>query len=415
MGAKELLEVILLSVLILAASIVIFCGIGYFAYKKVKVVLYLVRKVRSRRAAPRKENVTISNLIATYIKGIPPSHNFRKTIFVSIKITKCLSLMVLRIAYGSIQIWLKNRTLKSTIFFVLTTAAVGVFTAAKFGVKFTNHLEVVLFIIGTIGLLQLLWVITLTLSNSLFKDGLVSSLLNLIQIGILLIITVVAALEPYKKLLENQQIYNNTYMYMMAAFSLYVVVLLLAVLKDVLSKGTLWLSGIGGISIYILLLFFVSVAAGFYFTAIEPDIVQKDGIIVLEQEANDYVSSTFSYSYIGAKYLLQFPNQEDFKSNQLNAISYRRYLLFFIGLFVNTAIIAFYVSYAVSMYVLRQSKSRDYLKIINARSYAHDYRSFIKRKLKSIYILTLRELLKEKELQVYAVTIDRHGNKSTTR
>lgn len=190
---------------------------------------------------------------------------------------------------------------------------------------------------------------------------------------LVLAVSVLAEFEKYK----NSEARNIQEVIVPVGLLIYVVIILLIVLKNILDRGSIFKSATLGIIIYIMTLIFITNAVGFYLTGRYPEYFKKDEITIIDKNQNELLSYMASYSYRGAKYLMSFPDGKDFKDS-LNANENERipidvYLLYFFGLIINIVITAFFVSYAVSVYIMRVSADEAYLEFIKKKDFIDKY------------------------------------------
>lgn len=217
---------------------------------------------------------------------------------------------------------------------------------------------------------------------SIKKDILTNTSNSIVAVLILFILVfmVLSLFEKYK----NSGIKNTAEIVLDIGLLVYIIIILLMVLKNTIDFGSIFLSATFGLAIYILTLFFITSAAGFYLTGRYPDHFQKDEISVIDNNSEDLVSYMVSYSYRGAKYLMSFPNSSDFKKNETgkenDQIPIDIYLIYVIGMLINIIVTAFFVSYAVSVYLMKISGDTKFKNLTEKKNFMNDYVTYIKEK-----------------------------------
>jgi hypothetical protein len=179
--------------------------------------------------------------------------------------------------------------------------------------------------------------------------------------------------------------------YIALIFSLYIMIILLNTLKIILDKGFLWLSASAGLIIFCYIMFFTTVAAGFYFYAINNK-TENYSYPTIVTSSNTFLTYSLSYSLIGAHYLFELPETSETPNNmpasgknlttRLNHIPYQEYIAFFLGLLINVVALAFFVSYAGSIYILRVTDPDAHAKLIQQHSFTNDYITFLSSRLR---------------------------------
>lgn len=158
---------------------------------------------------------------------------------------------------------------------------------------------------------------------------------------------------------------------------------LFLILKNILDKGIISVASTVGVVVYFLVLFFITSTIGFFITGRYPNYYFKDEILVYADSKNGLGTYLFSYSYRGAKCLMSFPENTDIKDKKGKSIDFvpiDLYVIYLLGIFFNIIITAFFVSYSVSIYILKVSDEQnysDYIKKIQENGFANKYKNYL--------------------------------------
>jgi hypothetical protein len=261
--------------------------------------------------------------------------------------------------------------------------------------RFNSFLE----FIFTCGMLLFVGVFILFMFKFEIKENIMYYLFIFFIIMVFFLFIMLMTLAMYEKF-KNVGITSNIAVIKLFSVSVYIIGILMIILKKILDRGSIFVSCTTGLFVYFTTLFYISLSMGFFITASYPQYFPKDKIVV--SSSNKYLTYLASYSYTGAKYLLAFPNSDDFNTEKpinteskintnkddksvTNPIPIKIYLVYFMGIIVNVIITAFYISYAVSIYVLKISDEKGYEEYIKNADSINVYLSFLNKKLKDIW------------------------------
>lgn len=296
-----------------------------------------------------------------------------------------------------------NRRWKGTWYSILSVYILGSFLIMAYGKN--SRLNVFIELAASLGVLIATWLF-LEVGNRMSLKEESFGLPHYLFISLFTFFLAFAALIPYEKI-KNNGIHDPSTLYLLFGLSLYIMIILAKELKSILDKGEILLSSLGGIFIYLVFLLFSSLAVGFYFGAVSPELFPKPNLNTNLSGFQLFVSYIAYYSLLGAKQLSQFPMKE---SNLPLRILYSEYITYIIGLFVNLIIIAFFVSYSVSLYILKKSDKYTYNTFIKTPSYIDGYIKYLERKIKRIFMMVLKEYRLFKEQKIKTGPVIKPGN-----
>lgn len=343
--------------------------------------IYTVRvNYKRRKQKIRLSNSEVFSIFIRYIK-----------LAFTLKVLKGLAITTLKIPL----IILKNRKLKDLLYLFFTLSMLSLFFIESVNQydSISSLVFGVLCLIGFCWMFLLLWELFKTKNSGLKIYVFTISVLFLL---ILLFVSLVL-FEKYKNIQTN----NEESLYSAIGLSIFCIALLLMFLKRILDQGNLMITLFGGLCVYILFLMFTTSGLGMYLTAKDPITYPKDQLIV--GNTTSFASYMLSYSYKGANALLQYPavvvetTKEDV--TKIKPIPQYLYLSYIGGLFLSLAVFAFFVSYSVSIYILKHSNKGDYESFINQKTIMSEYQKFLKRKLKIILYTFLVEINKREIIQ----------------
>lgn len=311
--------------------------------------------------------------------------------------------LVIKIFIRIFIIFAINRRFKGTWYSILSFYILGSFLIMAYGKS--SRINVFIGLAASMGVLIATWLF-IEIGNRMSLKEESFGLPHYLFILLFTFFLVFAALIPYEKI-KNNGIHDPSTLYLLFGLSLYIMVILAKVLKSILDKGEILLSSLGGIFIYLVFLLFSTLAVGFYFGAVSPELFPKPNLNTNLSGFQLFASYIAYYSFLGAKQLSQFPMKE---INLPLRILYSEYSTYIIGLFVNLIIIAFFVSYSVSIYVLKKSDKDKYYTFIKTASYIDGYIKYMERKTKRIFMMVLREYRLFNEQKIKNGPVIKQGN-----
>ena len=258
----------------------------------------------------------------------------------------------------------------------------------------TNIIGSVLFLLWALALFTVFGLFIISVSRYKYTKGLVDNFGKLIFLATTLGIFIASTLSIFEKV-KDSGIKSVVEAVMPFIFLTYVLIILMLVLKNILDSGSIFMSVTLGLGIYLATLFFITCAIGFYLTAAHPQYFKKDEIIVGGAKIEESYSYISSYSYKGAKYLLAFPSKEDFQNNRdtnnEDFIPMDIYIVYFLGLLINIVVTAFFVSYSVSIYLMRITQSEQHTRFINRKDFLDKFFVYVKERFRETQRLMLEE------------------------
>ncbi|RYD02495.1 hypothetical protein N752_24510 [Desulforamulus aquiferis] len=286
-----------------------------------------------------------------------------------------------------IKVLAKNRTIKFTLLSILTLfLTLSAISLIVGDLVNKNSLFYNIFIMfQTFGLFVWVWILSSYISSQLPRGKNVG--IHILLSLVFLIIFIFICLAVFEQL-KNNGITNEANLWFVFAFVSYILYLFIILVRGIIERGNLLFSSVGGFFLFILFLFFITSVLGLYFTALDPENFPKDILKVIGYKSDDLISYILSYSYTGAEYFLQFPDPRDYKvssdSKLINAIPFQMYLSYIFGMFIILVGFGFFVSYAVTIYVLKHSNTQSYNNLVNRKGFVDEYKKFLKVKTKYV-------------------------------
>ncbi|TXK85754.1 hypothetical protein [Paenibacillus sp. N3.4] len=196
-----------------------------------------------------------------------------------------------------------------------------------------------------------------------------------------------ATLVPFEKL-KNTGSIENTDTYTLGILSFLVIIFLIYILKTISDKGEILLAAIGGLITILSIVIFSTTAIGFYLTAMNASGFSKDSIEV--KSDNDFIQYLLSYSYKGATQFFTVPTKQDSK-----VIEATQYIVYIGGILFVTIILAFFVSYFVTVHFLKHTETNEHKPyttyLYKSNRFMIKYMRYLKKKGKICKILILNE------------------------
>lgn len=238
-----------------------------------------------------------------------------------------------------------------------------------------------------------------------------SYIIQLLYSLLLLFLLMVLDLVAFERI-KNGKLTNIMSEFIAVFLCIYSVIELFKILKSIIDRGSIKLASTVGITIYFLILFFLTTSVGFFLTGKYPDYFYRDKVLVYVDGSNGLKSYMFSYSYRGAIYLLSFPQSTDLKDKNGIPAKYVPidiYAVYCLGILINIIIVAFFISHSVSIYILKNSDEKEgyarYIEAIKGNKFGSEYKEYFKMLMKKEKLLDIVRLKNNHKYTSYKKTL----------
>lgn len=212
-----------------------------------------------------------------------------------------------------------------------------------------------------------------------------------------MVVLLFSTLSLFEKIKANG-LKNGFDLIILMTIAVYIVLLMMALLKNILDRESLFISSTLGVGLYLIIFLFISLIIGLSlsFTNIEIYLIIKPTNLFY-----DIWSTIFyylKYSLIGAQYLFNLPSIVNNPSNQFDINSTNlilQYLIYIIGLCINIIFIAYLVSHAGTMYNMRFSQPNENNNYVFRKTVIGYYFQFLKIKAKSTFRIIYKRHFKK--------------------